>query len=45
MAFPDSRTMPCTVLLPTRKKYPKDARDFAVARYLKQIFFLRLPEM
>jgi len=45
MAFPDSRTMPWTVFFPTRKKPPKDANDFPVARYLKQIFFLRLPEM
>ena len=45
MAFPDSRTMPCTVFFPTRKKYPKDASNSPLSRYLKQALFLRLPEM
>jgi len=45
MAFPDSRTMPCTIFFPTRKKYPKDASNSPLARYLKQILFLTLPEM
>ena len=40
MALPVSRTMP-----PTRKEYPKDANDSPVARYLKQVFFFRFPEM
>jgi len=45
MAFPNSRTMPRTAFFPTRKKHPKDANDSPVAGNLKQVFFLRLPEM
>jgi len=45
MAIPGSHIMPFIVFFPTRRKYPKDANDSPVARYLKQIFFFRLPEM
>jgi len=45
MAFPDSRTMPCTAFFPTRKKHPEDANDSPVTRKLKEGFFLRLPEI
>jgi len=34
MAFPYSCTMPCIVLFPTRKKYPKDASKSTLARNL-----------
>jgi len=45
MPSPDSRTVPCTVFFQTREKYPKDADDSTMARYLKKVLFLRLPEM
>jgi len=37
MSFPDSRTIPCSVFFPTRKKYPKDANNSQLARHLKPI--------
>jgi len=45
MAIPDSHTVPFIIFFPTQREYPKDANDSPVARYLKQIFFFRLPEM
>jgi hypothetical protein len=45
MALPGTHTVPCIVFFPTGKEYPKDADDSPVARYLKQVFLFRLPEM
>jgi len=45
MVLPISHTMPGIVFFPTEKEYPKDANDSPVGRYLKQVFFFRLPEM
>jgi len=45
MALPGTCAVLCIVFFPTRKEYPKDTNDSSVARYLKQVFLFRLPEM
>jgi hypothetical protein len=45
VVWPESHTLPFIVFFPTRKEYPKDANDSPVARYMKQVFLFRLPEM
>jgi len=37
--------LPTVIFFPTRKEYPKGANVSPMARYLKQVFLFRLPEM
>ena len=39
IAFPDSRKISCTVLFPTRKKYPKNANESPVQNTWKEFSF------